>query len=130
MLRPVTDQLTKPVERNALVSVLHTAVNDYHRYRAVKEQAATTTRTLTMLQEGRFEFRTLEQARDLATLLAGASGIGDRLVVGLSELLINAVEHGNLGIDYATKPRLNTAGTWLEEVGRRLALPEFSGRRG
>jgi anti-sigma regulatory factor (Ser/Thr protein kinase) len=40
--------------------------------------------------------------------------------MGLSELLINAVEHGNLGISYDDKTLFNERGTWLEEVDKRL----------
>jgi anti-sigma regulatory factor (Ser/Thr protein kinase) len=40
--------------------------------------------------------------------------------MGLSELLINAVEHGNLGISYDDKTLFNERGTWLEEVEKRL----------
>ena len=44
--------------------------------------------------------------------------------MGLSELLVNGVEHGNLGIDFAEKSRLREADRWESEVERRLALPE------
>ena len=38
--------------------------------------------------------------------------------------MINAVEHGNLGITYAEKTELVLGGRWHAEVDRRLALPE------
>ena len=41
--------------------------------------------------------------RDLATLLSNICPDPQRVVVGMSELLINAVEHGNLGITYDEK---------------------------
>ncbi|MBF0530659.1 MAG: ATP-binding protein, partial [Deltaproteobacteria bacterium] len=45
-----------------------------------------------------------------------------RTVTGLQELLINAVEHGNLGITYAEKTKLVIEGTWITEVKRRLSM--------
>ncbi len=45
-------------------------------------------------------------------------------VTGLYELLLNAVEHGNLGIGYTLKNQLLATGEWDAEVQRRLQLPE------
>jgi anti-sigma regulatory factor (Ser/Thr protein kinase) len=50
-------------------------------------------------------------------------------VIGLTELLVNAVEHGNLGITYEEKTALNVSGGWQQEVDRRLAMPENAGKR-
>ena len=44
--------------------------------------------------------------------------------MGLSEMLLNAVEHGNVGITYEEKTGLMAEGMWEQEVLRRLALPE------
>ena len=38
--------------------------------------------------------------------------------------MVNAIEHGNLGITYAEKTDLMLASAWSTEVERRLALPE------
>lgn len=48
----------------------------------------------------------------------------ERVVMGISELLINAVEHGNLGISYDEKTHLNATGTWEEEVLKRQKHPQ------
>ena len=53
----------------------------------------------------------------------------DFVLVGLQELLVNAVEHGNLEISGAQKRDLLIAGTWREEVERRLADPAYAQRR-
>jgi hypothetical protein len=42
--------------------------------------------------------------------------------------MLNAVEHGNLGISYTEKSELVEKGTWHAEVGRRLKLPENRGK--
>lgn len=76
-----------------------------------------------------FRFRSLDQAIRLATLLAQLSPRPEDALLGLTELFTNAVEHGNLGITYAEKSALMRAGTWQEEVSRRLALAEYANRQ-
>ena len=81
------------------------------------------------IMSGQFVLRTLDEARNLSTMLALACPNSDVVAVGLQELLINAVEHGNLEIDAARKQDLLMAGTWREEVERRLADPQYADRR-
>ncbi len=92
------------------------------------EETRQTAQTLTLMDHGRFTFRTLKQGRDLVTLLSSALPEASKVVMGLSELVINAIEHGNLGITYEDKSRLSATGAWEEEVERRLALPENTGK--
>lgn len=76
-----------------------------------------------------YEIATVRQARSLATALAAHYPDPDRVVVGLTELLVNAVEHGNLGIGYAEKAALLDHGDLRGEIARRLALPALAARR-
>lgn len=50
----------------------------------------------------------------------------EQFITGIYELLLNAFEHGNLGIGFETKSELVRHGKWKEEIARRLALPEHS----
>ena len=103
----------------------------YYEFRQKRELRALIGRqanNLSLLRRGEFSCRTLAEARDLALLLADASMNPGRTVTGYSELLINAVEHGNLGISYAEKSRLLSEGRWLEEVEARLINPDYSSR--
>jgi anti-sigma regulatory factor (Ser/Thr protein kinase) len=52
----------------------------------------------------------------------------DQSLTGIYELLINAVEHGNLGIGGETKAELIRQNRWQEEIERRLALPYNRGK--
>jgi hypothetical protein len=79
--------------------------------------------------EARFEFGTLEEARSLARLVASVCPDPARQGFGLEELMLNAVEHGILGIDGAVKSDHIRAGTWLNEVSTRLAAAEHQGKR-
>ncbi len=76
-----------------------------------------------------YQIRTLQEATELAALLAALHPDPDRVVIGLTELLVNAVEHGNLGITYREKADLLDRGDLGAEIDRRLALPAFASRR-
>jgi anti-sigma regulatory factor (Ser/Thr protein kinase) len=77
-----------------------------------------------MMDEGSFRCQTLIQCHELTNLLAKACPEPNRVVVGLSELMVNALEHGNLGITYQEKTELIDAHGWRAEVSRRQKLPE------
>lgn len=121
--------LTKPFTAQALLAIVGAAARDRHGYRQLQLDAQRATRTLVNLTSAEFSFQTLEEAWDIATLVAKATPNPERTVGGLSELMLNAVEHGNLGITYAEKSQLLMDGSWKEEITRRLALPENAGKR-
>lgn len=120
--------LTKPSTEDVLKIVIKSALAEFRQKRDLRALVGRHAGTLGLLCRAEFAYRTLAEARDLALLLADASLDPARTVVGYSELLINAVEHGNLGISYAEKSRLLSEGRWVEEVEARLSQPDFSGR--
>ena len=79
--------------------------------------------------EAVYEIRTLQEAKALAAQLAAAHPDPDRVVIGLTELLVNAVEHGNLGITFGEKAELLERGALQAEIERRLARPDLAARR-
>lgn len=80
------------------------------------------------INSGQFIFKRLDEARNLATMLALACPQSDVVAVGLQELMINAVEHGNLEIDAEQKQALILSNSWRDEIDRRLDDPEFRDR--
>lgn len=120
--------LGKPFPRQALEVVVSTALADSQSQHAMRTALERTQRVLHLLSEARFVFRNLDEARALAAELASRAATPGMVVIGLTELLINAVEHGNLGIDYRTKSQLLQEGRWHEEVDRRLTDPAFANR--
>lgn len=78
---------------------------------------------------GEFEIMTLDEGRNLATMLGLACPRQEMVALGLQELIVNGVEHGNLEIDNATKSELLISGEWLAEIERRLQNPAFKDRR-
>lgn len=120
--------LTKPFEGEALQTIIRSALDDMRVRRELKASLADHEHALACLTEGSFSIRTLEEARALASFIALLGAQPETLAMGLSELLVNGVEHGNLGIDFAEKSRLREADCWEEEVARRLALDENRGK--
>ena len=116
--------LTKPYDRQTLLAIVRAAINDYRNYRQLQIDVQQTTHTLKMMKKGSFSYKTPDEARRLAALLANACNDSKLVVLGLTELMINAVEHGNLGIGYEEKTRLNQRGHWEREVLHRLSLKE------
>jgi anti-sigma regulatory factor (Ser/Thr protein kinase) len=49
-------------------------------------------------------------------------------MVGIGELLVNAIEHGNLEISHEYKQQLMREFRWHEEIENRLKHPDFSHR--
>lgn len=116
--------LTKPFSADTLLAIVSAAVTDYQEHRELQQEVRQAGRTLAHLREGRFTFRSPEEARDIAALVANTAPEPGRVVLGLSELMLNAIEHGNLAIGYDEKTRLMEDGSLHDEIARRLAAAE------
>jgi CheY-like chemotaxis protein/anti-sigma regulatory factor (Ser/Thr protein kinase) len=121
--------LPKPVDAEILVSMIRSAAADWRHVQELNRNIRSDAETLTLTRHALFVYRCPDQAMGLGALLSKACPDPDRVVMGLSELLVNAIEHGNLEIGYEEKSRLLEIDGWQEEVERRLALPEYAGRR-
>lgn len=115
--------LTKPFDGEVLASIVRSAVTDSSSWREMARAASLEPQSLRLLAEARFRIRSLQDARQLATALASCFPDQPSAALGFLELFVNAVEHGNLGISLAEKGALLKAGTWEEEIERRLADP-------
>lgn len=121
--------LTKPYDAQMLLSVVRAAANDYAEYKDLRAQLRQGLHTLRLIREAVFSLQTVEQARDVAAILAQTCPDPSSAVVGLTELLLNAVEHGNLGITYEEKSKLSDKEAWTREINRRAALAENSSKK-
>ncbi len=121
--------LSKPYDAEVLMSVVRTAATDAREIRELQKRVKRGLHVLSLLSEARFAIRTLDEARDLAGVLANACPDPESAVVGLTELLVNAVEHGNLGITYEEKSFLRNCHEWEAEVLRRLDLRENADKK-
>jgi anti-sigma regulatory factor (Ser/Thr protein kinase) len=71
-----------------------------------------------------FLLKNLDETASLCEHIARLYPQPSYAALGISELLINAIEHGNLGIGYHRKTTLLHDGSWLQEIRRRQLLPE------
>jgi CheY-like chemotaxis protein len=120
--------LIKPLNLQILRSVVRAALETRGEAQRTSHEIAQASRAATLLRRAEFHYRTPDEARALAALLVRVYPDPDRVAVGVWELLINAVEHGNLEITYADKTRLMQERRMLAEVAERLERPEFSHR--
>ncbi len=116
--------LTKPYGHDTLLIIVGAAIADYKKYKSLNEETSRALSSIVLMKEGSFMFRTLDEADRLSMLMSQLGSKPKDLVLGLSELMINAIEHGNLGITYNEKSVLNTKNQWRDEVNRRVKLPE------
>ncbi len=121
--------LTKPYDSQMLLSVVRAAASDYAEYKELREQLQQGLHTLRLMREATFSLQTVEHARDIASILAQTCPDPSSAVVGLTELLLNAVEHGNLGITYEEKSKLSDKDTWMKEINRRKSLLQNQTKR-
>ena len=120
--------LTKPYEPNDLLGIVRGALSEIADRRAAATSAALSDFSLADGQSVEFRFRTLQEAHDLAGQLAALCADMAPVAMGLTELLVNAIEHGNLGISYAEKKHLRQNDGWEDEIERRLASPGIGQR--
>ncbi|MCB6183829.1 response regulator [Leeia sp. TBRC 13508] len=121
--------LTKPYECDVLLAVIQTALADRFSHLSVVQQIHEERIILDLLKEGTFHVQTLLEAKRLSACIANITKNPAITALGLSELMINAVEHGNLNIGYDEKTRLMDEGTWSSEIDRRLSLDEHKNKR-
>ena len=120
--------MTKPFKKNILLAIVRSAVKEYSTYCSLQDELRQSARSWTYLQSGTFRFRDVSEARDLATLLANGCPNPQKVILGLVELLVNAVEHGNLQITYDEKTQLNEQNELENEIANRLSSPDHVGK--
>jgi CheY-like chemotaxis protein/anti-sigma regulatory factor (Ser/Thr protein kinase) len=118
--------LTKPYHRDALVAVVRAALALTRQREELKRQLREYHGVMHLVEQCSYRLRTLEEARSLAAAIGAACAAPEQASMGLAELLVNAIEHGNLGISFEEKAELLSNGGWRKEVERRLALPDHA----
>jgi DNA-binding response OmpR family regulator len=116
--------LTKPLDPKLVVQVVAAATDQYAARQKFWAEMEGTRQAMERIRQGIFQYQTLQQCYDLTALLAKAAPNPRKTVTGLSELMINALEHGNLGINYEEKGLLIESESWTREILRLQDLPE------
>ncbi len=120
--------MRKPCDSEILGSVVGAGINQFNHVRGLLHEIETRSSAIGLITSGAFELRNLQEARNLTTMLTLACPKAEAVVIGLSELLQNAIEHGNLEIGYNLKTELLETGQLYDEIQSRLKVPPYSER--
>jgi len=112
--------LKKPLTPSTAGKILTAAVQQFEEHNLLHAEIKRTQNSFQLIQSGIFHYKSISEARNLASLLSHLSSHPHKAAVGLNELMINAVEHGNLGISYQEKSTLIAARTLSDEIEERL----------
>lgn len=121
--------LTKPLSQDMLLSVVEAAGKQIRRHKLLRVEMERRKISFGLVQILKCTLKSLDEAEGMSIFLANFFNEPDRTLTGISELLINAVEHGNLGISYNEKSTLVTEHKWQEEVSKRLSDPRYKDRQ-
>ena len=116
--------LTKPFTSDMLHSIVKTAVKDRGYNKALLASLNVTKSSVKLLKNANFQFRSIDDVRAVSSLVACTCEEPEKIAMGLSELMINAIEHGNLQIGYHEKSELRKQDKWESEIDKRLKLKE------
>jgi CheY-like chemotaxis protein/anti-sigma regulatory factor (Ser/Thr protein kinase) len=120
--------LSKPYSGDALRQIVAAALADRRSQNDLVRLSEEIQALLSMTASATYQFRTQDAGRRLASIVAHLCADESMVAMGLTELMLNAVEHGNLGISYADKSRLIREGLLIEEIERRLDDPDLKNR--
>jgi CheY-like chemotaxis protein/anti-sigma regulatory factor (Ser/Thr protein kinase) len=120
--------LTKPYAADALVGVVRSALESVEMARTLRDVAMRESQYARLLRRAEMACVDLDDVHACTGMLAALCPDPALAAIGIKELLVNAVEHGNLGITYAEKKALRLADGWEAEIARRAALPENRGK--
>ncbi len=121
--------LAKPYEPETLLAIVRAAITDIESRETARSRSRAHVQAMELLDHAEFRFRALGEIGPLIEVLASLCPMPDLAAGGLTELLVNAVEHGNLGITYNEKRHLRLADGWEAEVARRFAVAENAARQ-
>ncbi len=116
--------LAKPYDEDMMVSIVKAALSDYKQIRNLKNKIELPQKVNSLMVSAEYIVHTLDEAKNIAAFLATLFPNPDRVLLGLTELILNGLEHGNLGVTYDEKTALMQEGKWEEEVVKRQLLPD------
>lgn len=121
--------LTKPYAPATLRTIVRSALEFVNDRRELEARAVNFVETLGLLDHATLTLRTHAEAHRVAAFAAQICPNPKAAVLGIAELMINGIEHGNLEISCAEKSKLLRDDRLAHEITRRQALPQNVGRR-
>lgn len=118
--------LLNSFDRDLILKIVHVAIQDHENTLSFQHRNANSSHVSSAhnLMSAQFQIKFLHEAQELSHFLSQACPNPNLAVVGILELLINAIEHGNLGIAYDEKSVLKRNNTWVQSIEERLMQPE------
>lgn len=123
----VQQYLTKPVDPNLLQQVMQATVRQIEQRRAAARTLQSHQSGFGNIQRIDFHLRKMSDIAPVASLLASLADNPEKVIVGLRELLTNAVEHGLYRLGGQAKAHHLANGTLDAELARREADPAYAG---
>ncbi len=112
----------------SLQLVLSLEIREFTRISQLKVELLRRSSAIGQIVSGVFKFKTRREAQNLATMLSMTCPNPMPIAVGLTELLINGVEHGCLSIGHDEKGALIEDGLLAEEILKRRMMPKYENR--
>jgi two-component system cell cycle response regulator len=116
--------LAKPTAEELLRSVVLAAVKESKQKRILRKELKSHKTSFQLINRALFYVQNMSEAENLSCFLANCFPSPEVVLSGIAELIVNAVEHGNLSISYEDKTAFLTTGKWREELDKRAQLPE------
>ncbi len=120
--------LTKPYVPEVLLTIVESAVKDYRRFKNLFDSTTSIDSAARLISNISFNFRTPKDVDAVVCSICKLIPENDSMALGLTSLMINAIEHGNLEIGYALKTSLVKAHKLDEEIETRLNKEPFKSR--
>lgn len=112
----------------ALRRFLAEEIERYSIVCALRREMDKRTSAIGQIVQGIFQFKTRREAQNLATMLSLTCKEPMPVALGLTELFVNAIEHGCLEIGHDEKGQLLETGQLADEIKRRQQVPAYRDR--
>jgi two-component system cell cycle response regulator len=121
--------LTKPIAEEVLRSVVSSAVKESKQKRVLRAELSSHRSSFQLMNRAVFHIQTISEAENISCFVANCFPDPEVVLPGVAELIVNAIEHGNLSISYDDKTALLLSGKWREEMDKRAQLPENTSKK-
>ena len=117
--------LIAPYSSNLLISVLDAATQGFTNHQEISRRIDIFENSHPLLQKAVFHLQTVEEAQAVSAVLAYMAPEQKRVAIGLFELMLNSIEHGNLQIGYENKTTLIKRGILQSEITKRIQQQDY-----
>lgn len=121
--------ITKPFAKELFMAILESALEYSIKNVKLKTNYETIRSSFNLLNNSSFSISKKSQISTLCEFISNAFPKPEKAYFGINELLLNAHEHGNLGITYEEKKTLLIKKYWQKEIERRENLPENKNKK-